>query len=130
MVGRRSFIGFVGDDDDRHLGVGDQSLGEAGEEEAAGGAVAVVADDDEVDAVFVGVVEQVFGGVVAFDDDVLERDADAFGAVGDGAEGLFEVLAGGIDGFGAVALVSESLGMRGVGRTTVSAASSWTSVTI
>ena len=53
---------------------------------------------------FVCVVEEVVGGVVAFDDHVLERDADAFGAVGDRVECLFEVLAGGVDGFGAVGL--------------------------
>jgi hypothetical protein len=98
----RSVVGFVGDDDDWHFRVGDHALGESVEEEASGAAVAVVPDDDEVDAVFVCVVEEVFCGVVAFDDDVVERDADAFGPIGYGCECLFEVVAGGVDRFGSV----------------------------
>ena len=84
--------------------MGDHALGEAVEEEAAGASVLVVADDDEVDAVLVCVGEDVFGGFVAFDDDMLERDADAGGAVGDGLEGLFEVAACCVDRLDSVGL--------------------------
>jgi hypothetical protein len=71
--------------------------------EAARAPAAVMADDQQVEAVLVGVPQQVAGRVVARDDHVLDRHPRPVGPVAHAGERLLEVAPRGLDRLGPVA---------------------------
>ena len=75
-----------------------RSCGESGQQQTAGAAVVVMAADDEIKPVLVGVVDQCAGGRFAVDDLVADVHAGPGGAVGDLGEGGLQVAVGGVGG--------------------------------
>jgi hypothetical protein len=56
----------------------------------------VLAADDQVKAVVVGVIDQRAGGMIALDDLVLDCDSGSVSAIADLGEALLQVTAGGL----------------------------------
>jgi hypothetical protein len=75
-----------------------------------------LAADDQVEAVFVGVVDQRSCGLIAVDDLALDRDAGAVGAVADFRKAVLEVAACCLGGSSWSAVVSACVGVCAIDR--------------
>src|SRR5581483_9413931 len=103
--------GLAGDQD-RQVGMRDEPVGKPGQDEPAAAAAAMVAGDDQVEAMLVRIPDQVVGRLVVFalDEHLLERDTGPVGAVAGGQEALLEEPSRRLDRLSPVLL---GLGVRG-----------------
>lgn len=87
---------LLSDDEDWHLCGFDQLGRHAVEQQSPGSARVVMADEDQVKAVFVAVIEQRCRGVIALEYDMLDFDSGAVGAVANIFKALGEIALGGL----------------------------------